>query len=135
MGDHKEVLHERLYLKVPGTEKLRKTAAGRLKHMLMGGWRETERCQFEDHITVRMERTGHTPLMTKLPKPPKELPRSRGRGGPGGFGGRGGSGGFGGRGGPGGPPTASRGGGPGAPAAPAAPSGPGAPGSPPTGGR
>ena len=43
MPDYKEVLHERLYVRVPGTDKLRKTAAARLKHLLANGWRETDR--------------------------------------------------------------------------------------------
>ncbi|MEA2550803.1 MAG: hypothetical protein QOE25_572, partial [Actinomycetota bacterium] len=34
MPDYKEVLHERLYVKVPGSDKLRKTASARLKHLL-----------------------------------------------------------------------------------------------------
>ena len=43
VAEYKEVVHERLYLKVPGGEQLRKTSAGRLKHMLADGWRETQR--------------------------------------------------------------------------------------------
>ena len=37
MSDYKEVLHERLYVRVPGTDKLRKTAAARLQHLLANG--------------------------------------------------------------------------------------------------
>ena len=59
MPDYKEVLHERLYVRVPGTDKLRKTAAARIKHLLANGWRETERDQRPDHVMVRFERTGH----------------------------------------------------------------------------
>ena len=40
MADYKEVRVERLFLKVPNTEKLRKGAAGRHKHLLADGWRE-----------------------------------------------------------------------------------------------
>ena len=61
MPDYKEVLHERLYVRVPGTDKLRKTAAARLKHLLANGWRETDRHQTPDHVMVRFERTGHAP--------------------------------------------------------------------------
>jgi hypothetical protein len=124
MGDHKEVRYERLYVKVPGSEKLRKNAAGRLRHLVNTGWRETERSQTAEYIKVRVERTGFTSPYIKLNEAPAIAPRER-RGGPGGFrgggpggfrGGPGGPGGF--RGGPGGPrggPGGPRGGGPGAP--------------------
>ena len=62
MGDHKEVLYERLYVKVPGTDKLRKTAAARLKHLLANGYRE-------------IERTGVAPLKARLPR--QEAPDQR----------------------------------------------------------
>ena len=88
MADHREVRHERLYVKQPGTERLRKNAAGRLKHMLSTGWRETERWHAEDYITVRMERTGVSPSIGKPPRavpaeprPPRDMNR-RGQGGP-----------------------------------------------------
>jgi hypothetical protein len=93
MGDHREVLYERLYVKVPGTDKLRKTAAARLKHLLANGYREIERTQAPDHIVVHVERTGIAPLKARLPR--KEAPdqryerRPRGQG----FGGRGSGGG------------------------------------------
>jgi hypothetical protein len=119
VAEYKEVVHERLYVKVPGGDKLRKTSAGRLKYMLAAGWRETDRWQHPEFITVKLERSGHAPTMKILPKPPPPPQRmNRGRGG---FGGRGG--GYGGRGGPGGP----RGGGPGGPG------GPGRSGPPPSG--
>ena len=34
MADYKEVTHERLYVRIPGTDKLRRTATARLKHLL-----------------------------------------------------------------------------------------------------
>jgi hypothetical protein len=68
MGDYREVLHERLFLRVPGTDKLRKTAAARLKHLLANGWRETDRDQQPDHLMVRLERSGHAPMRARLPK-------------------------------------------------------------------
>ena len=120
MAEYKEVVHERLYVKVPGGDKIRKTSAGRLKYMLAAGWRETDRWQHPEYITVKLERSGHAPTMKILPKPPPP-PQRMNRGGRGGFGGRGG--GYGGRGGPGGP----RGGGPGGPG------GPGRGGPPPSG--
>jgi hypothetical protein len=88
MADYKEVVHEHLYVKTPGTDKLRKTATGRLDHMLAAGWRETERWQRGDHIEVRLERTGHVPTSARLPRPAPEptFERRRGPGGRGGFG-------------------------------------------------
>ena len=117
MPDYKEVRHERLYLKEPGTERMRKTSAGRLKRMLTEGWRETERWHAEDHITVRLERTGVSPWIGKPVRITQaDLPPRRDGRRDGGFGGRGGGppggrgGPPGGRGGPGAP-----GGGPGGP--------------------
>jgi len=113
MAEFKEVRVERLYVKVPNTDKLRKTAAGRHRYLLATGWREMDRKLEFDHVTVRYERTGHTPLKSRLPKVEPEVqrmdrrPRGQfGGGGGRGFGGRGGGrggprGGAGGRGGPG----------------------------------
>jgi hypothetical protein len=86
MPDYKEVLHERLHVRVPGTDKLRKNAASRLKHLVANGWRETERKQHPDHIWVRFERTGHAPMQARLPKKAPEIqierrPRRDNRGG------------------------------------------------------
>jgi hypothetical protein len=91
VADYKEVRVERLYVKVPGTDRLRRNAAGRLRHLLSGGWREMERTTEGDFVRVRLERSGHAPLMIRLPKiqavqgrPPRQ--------GQGGFGQRGGPG-------------------------------------------
>jgi len=89
MSDYKEIIHERLYVKVPGGDSLRKTAAARLKHLLANGWRETERAQNADYVQVRFERTGHAPMKARLPKKGPEIrdqrrPRRDNRGGPGG---------------------------------------------------
>jgi len=87
MGDHREVRHEHLYLKEPNTERLRKSAAGRLRYLLSNGWRETERWHAPQYLTVRLERSGFVPRMTKLPKPPPapvRTPRDRSQRGPGG---------------------------------------------------
>ena len=73
MADYREVLHERLYVRVPGTDKLRKTAANRLKHLLANGWREIGAQPGPDHIMVKFERTGHAPMKARLPK---RAPRS-----------------------------------------------------------
>ena len=93
MPDYKQVRHERLYLREPRTERLRKSAAGRLRHMLADGWRETERWHAEDHITVRLERTGVSPWIGKPIRisaadlPPRR-DQNRRTGPPGGRGGR-----------------------------------------------
>jgi hypothetical protein len=144
MAEYKEVRVERLFLKVPNTDKLRKTAAGRHRHLLATGWRELERNLEFDHVRIRYERTGHTPLKSRLPKGEAEVPRMdrrpRGQfgGGGRGFGGRGGGrggprGGGGGPAGRGGPSTGRGAGGRGAqtPAGPPTPAGP-QPGSTPT---
>jgi hypothetical protein len=109
MAEYREVRYERLYVKVPGSDRLRRRAAGRLKHLLATGWRETERLPNAEYIRVRLERTSPVPRNVKIKQPPPPPPRPRReggfRGGPGG-----GGGGF--RGGPGGGPPRT---GPGAP--------------------
>lgn len=91
MSDYREIIHERLYVTVPGTDRLRKTAAARLKHLLANGWREMERSQLPDHVMIKFERTGHAPMRARVPKPLPEIrierrPRRDGPGGPGGRG-------------------------------------------------
>jgi hypothetical protein len=86
MAEYKEILHERLYVKVPGTDKLRKTAAARLKHLLANGWRELERRETAEFVQVKFERTGHAPMRARLPKQGPEIRdqrRPRREGGPG----------------------------------------------------
>lgn len=103
MANHLEVRHERLYVKVPGSDKLRKTADGRLRRLIADGWREVERRQDTEYVQVRLERSGHRPPMMLIPAAVPQQTRARRDnfgGGPGG-GGRG-PGGPGGRG-PGGP--------------------------------
>jgi hypothetical protein len=75
MADHKETRVERLYVKVPNTDKLRRNAAGRHRHLLADGWREVERKQQIDHIWVRYERSGPPPLRLRLPRPEKDQGR------------------------------------------------------------
>ncbi|HEX9237068.1 MAG TPA: hypothetical protein VF972_12385 [Actinomycetota bacterium] len=87
MAEYREVFHDRLYLKEPRSDRLRKSAAGHLRHLLAAGWKEVERWHADDYITVRMERSGHAPRMTRLPKieaPPPRPPRQRSGQGPGG---------------------------------------------------
>lgn len=73
MADYREVIHERLFVKIPGTDKLRKTSAARLKHLLANGWRETERSQAPEYVQVRFERTGHAPMKARMPKVGPEI--------------------------------------------------------------
>jgi hypothetical protein len=122
MADYREVRYEHLYVKVPNGETLRATAAGRLKRLISDGWRETERAQTPDYIKVRLERSGHAPLMKHLPPIPPQQGRPPRDGMSRGFGGRGGprgggprGGGRGGPGGPGGSPAGGAGPGGGAP--------------------
>jgi hypothetical protein len=87
MAEYKEVVHQRLYVKEPRTERLRKNAAGWLRHQLATGWKETERWHADDYVTVRLERSGHAPRMMRMPKitPVQGRPPRRfGQGGPGG---------------------------------------------------
>ena len=77
MSDYKEVLHERLYVRVPGTDKLRKTAAARLQHLLANGWRETARTLTADYLTILFERPGHAPMKARLPKTGPEIREQR----------------------------------------------------------
>jgi len=97
MADNKEVLHERLYVTVPGTDRLRKSSAGTVRRLVGEGWREVARQQRPEHpeyLMARFERTGHLPLKARLPKGPQEQPRferrprGQGPGGPPGRGGR-----------------------------------------------
>jgi hypothetical protein len=87
VAEHREVRNERLYLKEPGTERLRKSSAARLRHLLASGWREVERWYHDQWITVKVERSGVVPRMTRLPKaepPPTRSGRFGDRGGRGG---------------------------------------------------
>ena len=52
MAEYKEVVHQRLYVKEPRTERLRKGAAGWLRHQLAIGWKETERWHADDYVTA-----------------------------------------------------------------------------------
>jgi hypothetical protein len=73
MADYREIMHERMYVRVPGSDKLRKTAANRMQHLLATGWRELDREQRADHIMVKFERTGHAPMKARLPKAAPEV--------------------------------------------------------------
>jgi hypothetical protein len=90
----REVLYETFFTRAPGQDKLRKSASGRMKHLLREGWHEVSRQEAgPDSFTVRFEREGVTkplpPLRTKPEPPPRRPPRGDRRGGPGGRGGPG----------------------------------------------
>jgi hypothetical protein len=70
-----QVLHERLHLKEPRTERLRRSAAGHLRHLLATGWRETERWHAADYVTVRLEREGKAPERVPSAPPAAQRPR------------------------------------------------------------
>ena len=72
MADYREILHERLYVKVPGTYSPQDRRQPP-KHLLANGWRELERQQRADHVMVTFERTGHAPMKARLPKPVAEV--------------------------------------------------------------
>ncbi|MGH9040990.1 MAG: hypothetical protein ACRDZ3_12235 [Acidimicrobiia bacterium] len=55
--ERKDVSAYRLHVKTPGTERLRKSAAGQLRHLEATGWHETDRRRSHHYVTVRMERT------------------------------------------------------------------------------
>jgi hypothetical protein len=57
-----EVASLRLYVKVPGTDQLRKGAAAELRNMLAHGWHETDRRVASDHVSVRVERPVTKPV-------------------------------------------------------------------------
>ena len=87
----REILYETFFTRSPGQDKMRKTAAGRMKHLLRDGWHEVSRQEAgPDSVTIRFEREGVTkplpPLRTKPEPPPRRPPRGDRRGGPGGRG-------------------------------------------------
>ncbi len=56
-GRSTDVSSYRLHVKTPGTDRLRKGAAGQLRHLEATGWHETERRRSHHYVTVHMERT------------------------------------------------------------------------------
>jgi hypothetical protein len=57
MIERRAVSSFRLHVKTPGTDRLRKGAAGQLRHLEATGWHETDRRRSHHYVTVRMERT------------------------------------------------------------------------------
>lgn len=86
----KESMYETFFTRAPGSDKLRKSAQGRLRSLLREGWHELAREEAgADAVRIRFERDGATrplPPLRRVPEPP---PRRRPgeRGGPGGRGG------------------------------------------------
>lgn len=66
MAIHNEVTTLRLYLKAPGTDRLRKGSAATLRHLLASGWQETRRATDADHIVVRLERSVRREARVRL---------------------------------------------------------------------
>jgi hypothetical protein len=75
MPTRQEVRTERLYVKAPGTDQLRKTAAASLRHLLASGWHETGRKLRSDHVEVHLERTDPGPSPIHQPHAHVEKPR------------------------------------------------------------
>jgi hypothetical protein len=69
MAVRTEVTVVRLYVKVPGTSRLRKGAAAQLHRLTADGWQETKRVVHGDYVLVRLER----------PVPPTPWTASKGR--------------------------------------------------------
>ena len=83
MPTRREVRTERLYVKAPGTDQLRKTAAASLRHLLASGWHETGRKLRSDHVEVHLERTDpglspmhHPHAHVEEPRRPQALERT-----------------------------------------------------------
>ncbi|HLI57536.1 MAG TPA: hypothetical protein VKY26_10970 [Actinomycetota bacterium] len=73
-----ELIRERLYLKEPGTKRLRKGSAGQLRHLLATGWRETDRSYATNYVAVQLERESSGPEMVRpsipVQRPPHQAP-------------------------------------------------------------
>jgi hypothetical protein len=77
-----QVMRERFYLKEPRTDRLRKSAAARLRHLLATGWRETDRSYSPDYVAVLLERPGQAPEPFRPAVPPSRPARQNPRQGP-----------------------------------------------------
>jgi hypothetical protein len=76
-----ELIRERLYLKEPGTKRLRKGSAGQLRHLLATGWRETDRSYATNYVAVLLERDSTGPEMVRPAIPVQRPPhQAAGRG-------------------------------------------------------
>jgi hypothetical protein len=84
-----QVIRERLYLREPHTDRLRKSASAQLRHLLATGWRETDRSYSADYVAVLLERPGQAPEKIRpapaaAPRPSRQPGRPMPRGGRGG---------------------------------------------------
>jgi hypothetical protein len=81
-----QVMRERLYLREPHTDRLRKSAAARVRHLLATGWRETDRTYTPEYVAVLFQRPGQAPERIRpapvaAPRPARQNAR-QGRQGP-----------------------------------------------------
>jgi hypothetical protein len=56
MAVRNEVTMIRLYMKVPGSDRLRKGSEATFRHLLATGWHETHRSGERDYVDVRLAR-------------------------------------------------------------------------------
>jgi hypothetical protein len=56
MAVRNEVTTIRLYMKAPGSDRLRKGSEAELRHLLAIGWHETHRTGERDYVDVRLAR-------------------------------------------------------------------------------
>jgi hypothetical protein len=56
MAVRNEVTTIRLYMKAPGSDRLRKGSEAELRHLLATGWHETHRTGERDYVDVRLAR-------------------------------------------------------------------------------
>jgi hypothetical protein len=85
----KESMYETFFTRAPGSEKLRKSAQGRLRSLVREGWHEMAREPAgADAVRIRFERDGSPRPLQPLRRVPEPPPRRRPgeRGGPGGRG-------------------------------------------------
>jgi hypothetical protein len=75
--ESQETCTERLYVKVPGTQTLRKRAEGHLRHLVATGWHETGRAVSLHYVDVRLNRAR-----THIAPPRTNADASSGRGSP-----------------------------------------------------
>jgi hypothetical protein len=68
MAVRNEVTTIRLYMKAPGSDRLRKGSEAELRHLLAVGWHETYRSGGRDYIDVRLERPVVRAAQVGLPR-------------------------------------------------------------------
>lgn len=74
-----EVTVVRLYVKVPGTSRLRKGATAQLHRLVADGWQETKSVVYDDYVLVRLERpVPPTPWTASKERVPRSHQRAVG---------------------------------------------------------